>query len=271
MALIVAVFTASLLGSLHCAGMCGAFLAFAVGDVTITGPGAPGISRRGRLRGGAAPHCAYHAGRLMTYSALGVISGSLGAALDLGGAMVGVQRIAAALAGAVMIGFGTVTLLRLRGVRIGRLPLPGVAQRVLVRGQRWALNRPPVHRALLIGLLTTLLPCGWLYAFAITAAGTADPGLGALTMAVFWAGTLPVMVGLGAGVSAAAGALGRRLPVVTAMALLGVGIFTVAQRLTISADALVAGDRGIIPIGTRAAAERAAGLNDGHLPCCEDR
>ncbi|RMF85708.1 MAG: sulfite exporter TauE/SafE family protein, partial [Planctomycetota bacterium] len=92
-ALIAAVFVASLLGSLHCAGMCGPFVAFAVG------------ADAGRT-GGAWRHVAYHGGRLVTYSLLGVAAGALGAALDLGGAWVGVQRTAAIVAGAIMVLFG---------------------------------------------------------------------------------------------------------------------------------------------------------------------
>ncbi|MBL0922801.1 MAG: sulfite exporter TauE/SafE family protein [Phycisphaerales bacterium] len=186
-ALIGAVFAASLLGSLHCAGMCGAFVAFAVG--------APAEKRPPEW----ALHAAYNGGRLVTYTALGGAAGLLGGALDLAGEMVGLQRLAAALAGAMMVGFGVATLLRLRGVRVGRLRLPRAMTRALEKGHRAASSRPPVVRAALIGLLTTLLPCGWLYAFVITAAGAGDAALGALTMAVFWAGTLPALVAVGGG------------------------------------------------------------------------
>ena len=72
--LITSVFVASLLGSLHCAGMCGAFVAFAVG---IDDPDA--ARKRARL------HAAYNLGRLVTYSVLGAIAGAIGGALDLAG------------------------------------------------------------------------------------------------------------------------------------------------------------------------------------------
>ena len=166
-ALISAVFIASLLGSMHCAGMCGAFVAFAV-----AGDGRPQASR-------ASLNAAYNGGRLITYVALGAIAGSLGAALDLGGSMLGVQRTAAIAAGVMMIGFGGLAILRASGTRIPRLPLPGTLQRFVAAGHRIAFDLPPMTRALVVGLLTTLLPCGWLYAFAITAAGTASPALGA--------------------------------------------------------------------------------------------
>ena len=226
-ALIGTVFLASLLGSLHCAGMCGAFVAFAVGS-----PATPG--------GRAACAAGYHGGRLVTYALLGAIAGSLGAALDWGGSMLGLSRIAAVMAGAMMIGFGVVTLLRLRGVRLSVLRPPAGLARFVGAGQRFAMGFRPLPRATLIGLLTTLLPCGWLWAFAITAAGTGSAAWGAATMAVFWLGTLPVLVTLGLGVQKLSGALGPRLPAMTAVALVVVGLLTVIGRLGVDGRAMAA-------------------------------
>jgi sulfite exporter TauE/SafE len=50
-------------------------------------------------------------------------------------------------------------------------------------------------------------------------------------MAAFWAGTLPVMAGLGFLAQRALGPLRRRLPVVTAAALIVIGLLTVAGRM----------------------------------------
>lgn len=46
-------------------------------------------------------------------------------------------------------------------------------------------------------MLNGLLPCGFVYFFAITAASTADPLYGALVMAIFGMSTIPAMFGLG--------------------------------------------------------------------------
>lgn len=251
-ALILAVFVASLLGSLHCAGMCGAFLAFAVGD-----PGSPG-------GGGARLHAAYNLGRLVTYAALGGVAGLIGGALDTGGALLGVQRLAAIGAGAIMTGFGVVVLLRTRGVRVPRLPLPRAFERALSASHRRAARQAPIVRASLTGLLTTLLPCGWLYAFVVTAAGTGHPGWGALTMAAFWLGTLPVMIALGAGLRRATGALGKRLPTLTALALVGVGGFTVVQRIRLAPF-----ERSAVATDTGAQIERVTSLKSSDAPCCD--
>ncbi|MDX2115994.1 MAG: sulfite exporter TauE/SafE family protein [Planctomycetota bacterium] len=220
--LIVSIFLASLTGSLHCAGMCGAFLAFAVG---LDG------SRSVRAR--AALQSAYHVGRLATYTALGVVAGGLGAAFNTGGELLGVQRVAVVCAGSLMVGFGVITVLRLNGVKLPAAPVPQAARRLAERTLRSSLSLPPLLRAASTGLATTLLPCGWLYAFVITAAGTGRPGLGALTMAVFWLGTLPALVAVGAGVQSIAArlpAIGRRVPLITATIIVAVGLLTVFGR-----------------------------------------
>lgn len=219
--LILAVITASLLGSAHCAGMCGAFVAFAVG-----------ASPHERAAPRWALNLAYNLGRLVTYITLGIAAGALGAALDLGASMVGVQRVAAMAAGAIMVGFGLIAILRLRGVRIPRVPLPRAITQLAAAGHRRAFDLSPLARAAAVGLLTTLLPCGWLYAFVITAAGTANPAYGALTMTAFWLGTLPIMGAIGFGVGAITGSMRKHLPLVTSLLLVAVGTWTLVNRAT---------------------------------------
>lgn len=239
--LIAAIFAASLLGSLHCAGMCGAFLAIAVGgDLGASKPAA-------RVQ------AAYHVGRLLSYVALGAAAGSAGRLLDLAGSLAGIRPIAAALAASAMILFGLTAFLRTRGVHLSRLPLPTFVTSLSRAGYRVAMRHPPLPRAFAIGLLTTLLPCGWLYAFAITAAGTGSAGLGAVTMAAFWAGTLPVLVALGTGLQRLSGPLARRLPAVTSLVLVAVGLYTLAGRLSLDPAALAS----VVPTAEHSA------------PCCE--
>lgn len=214
-ALALTVLAASLVGSLHCAGMCGGFVAF------YTGAG-------GRRQG--LGHAAYNIGRLAAYATLGALAGALGAALDLASAPAGIQRGAAVLAGALIALWGTRTLLETAGVRMARLEPPAALRGAVARGVAAVAVEPPVTRALVIGLLTGLLPCGWLYAFIVTAAGTGDPLRGAGLMAVFWLGTLPVMAGLGVAVQTLAGSLRRWVPAVCAVAMIVVGLLAVAGR-----------------------------------------
>jgi sulfite exporter TauE/SafE len=256
-AMLITVLIASLVGSLHCVGMCGAFVAFAVG----TGE-APGVGNKSLLI------AAYNGGRLVTYMALGAAAGGLGAALDLGGSYIGIQRTAAALAGAVMIVFGTVALLRIKGVRLPKAPLPGMLVKIVSVGQGLAMAMRPLPRALTIGLLTTLLPCGWLYAYAAVAAGTASPVYGALTMAAFWLGTLPALVAVGAGVQSLAGVLGKHLPTATAIVIVLVGLFTVVHRLELSSAVYAQAPATATARSPEQAAEQVKQLDPGTLPCC---
>ncbi|MEM1329770.1 MAG: sulfite exporter TauE/SafE family protein [Planctomycetota bacterium] len=221
--LIAAVFAASVLGSMHCAGMCGAFLAFAVQ------PGSKG-SEGGRRDALWPLHSAYHVGRLLTYTLLGFAAGGLGAAIDLGGRAAGVQRAALIGAGGLMVFFGVVAILRQVGMRLPRAPLPRAWRELIGKGQRLAFEMPPLARAWSIGLLTPMLPCGWLYAFAVLAAGTGEPVAGGLVMAVFWVGTLPVLIGLGVGVQAMTGVLRRHMPLLTSLAVVAVGLWTLLGR-----------------------------------------
>lgn len=215
---------ASLLGSVHCAGMCGPFVCF-----YATGGSGAGASR------GA--HAAYNFGRLVSYLVLGAVAGLVGSGVERLGALAGLSRGAAILAGALMIGWGIATLVTSGGVRLPRLegrapwknPLGGALAR--------ARGRPPVVRAAIVGLLTTLLPCGWLYTFVFAAAGTGAVLPAMATTALFWAGTLPVMVGVGLGAQRLTGALRARLPQVTAIAVVVLGLLTISGRLQLHATA----------------------------------
>ncbi len=212
MGLLVTAVIASFVGSLHCAGMCGPLVAFAVGDP----------------RGGRAArvwlHVAYHGGRLLTYALVGVVCGLFGAAVDRGGARLGCHRVAALLAGGMMIAVGLAAVLRAVGVRLPQTALPGFVQRLVLSGQRAAIALEPLPRALCIGLLTAFLPCGWLYVFACYAAGTGSPLQGGLFMIAFWLGSVPALVLVGTGVQTLARLLGRRLPLVTALAIVVLGV-----------------------------------------------
>jgi sulfite exporter TauE/SafE len=212
------VLMASLMGSLHCAGMCGGFVAFYSGGETTAG--------RSRL----VAHAAYNGGRLLTYVLLGVFAGAVGAALDRVGAIAGVQRVAAFAAGFLMVGWGVYALLQALDVSLPRFPFPRSITRATSRLFGKLRGRPPVVRALLLGLLSTLLPCGWLWAFALLAAGTGDALQGGLVLAAFWAGTVPVMLGIGVSIQALSAPLRKRLPAVTAAMLIVVGLVWLTGR-----------------------------------------
>ncbi len=214
-ALLASILGASLLGSVHCAAMCGGF-------VCLYAPDARDVRA----------HMMYHVGRLSSYIALGVLAGLVGASVDQLGSAVGYARLAPIVGGILLITWGLVAVYRALG-RSTWAPRrkdssPPLAQQ-LITGAR---GRSPHTRAYLIGLASTLLPCGWLYAFAATAAGTGTVLSAIAVMAVFWVGTLPVMTAAGVLIQRMTGPMRARLPLVTAAAMIVVGLVAVSGRLS---------------------------------------
>jgi sulfite exporter TauE/SafE len=217
--LIGTILLASILGSVHCAGMCGAFLLFALGT-----PSDKPSHSKALLQG------AYHFGRLITYTAMGVIAGFVGSSVDVGGRWLGIQRGAAIVAGSIMVLAGLIAGLRLLGVKV-KLPAGGTRmQKVVAAGHRASSRMPPPARALAIGLLTTLLPCGWLWMFVVWAGGTGSAASGAMVMAAFWTGTVPLLAVIGVGIQKLGPRVRAGLPAVTAMLLIGMGAWTLYGR-----------------------------------------
>ena len=233
-ALVVSVFIAAFLGSAHCAAMCGGLACFVAGDTHA-----------------ARATAAYNGGRLIAYAILGAIAGTIGAGFDQAGSIVGIARPAAIVAGMLMIIWGGVTALTAAGFHIG-LPriLPAGTQRAIGAVMRNMRDRSPMQRGLSLGLLTPLLPCGWLYAFVMTAAATGSAPRGAFVMAVFWAGTVPAMVALGLGVQRALGPFRTKLPAITAAAMMVIGLLTVVGKFTPGAHARHPDTTATVPAAT---------------------
>ena len=182
-------------------------------------------------------HVAYHGGRLVTYMLVGMACGLVGASIDWGGSLVGVQRMAALLVGGLMVLVGLIGVLRYSGVRLPNWPGGRWIQKWVVKGQRTALQMRPMPRATIIGLLTAFLPCGWLYMFAIVAASTSSALWGAAVMAAFWLGSVPVLTLLGISIQTFAVAVGRRIPLAISLVIVLFGLYTIGGRLTIPAAA----------------------------------
>jgi uncharacterized protein len=217
-ALVLAVLGASLVGSVHCAAMCGGFLAVVAG-----GPA-------GRLRP-VILSLAYSGGRLIAYGTLGLVAGALGTVVDVAGAVSGVERAAAIVAGVLIVLWGSLTLIEIAGVRIALLRAPRALARLLSLGVRAIAPWPAPVRGFVLGLCAACLPCGWLYAFVITATGAGSPVGGLVVMLVFWLGTLPVMSVLGVGLGILAAPLRRKLPAACAIAMIVIGLATLGARL----------------------------------------
>jgi sulfite exporter TauE/SafE len=207
-ALWATIFASSLAGSLHCVAMCGPLVGLHAGARSL------------RL---ALVHAL---GRLTTYAALGALAGLFGGVVDMAGHLAAIQRGAAIASGILIVGWG------LRTIAIARnwIAASGAAPVLFQRGLVQLRTRRAVSRAWLIGVLTGLLPCGWLWVFVVSAAGTGRAWTGAAVMAVFWLGTVPAMIGVLAFGGPVLAWARRKLPVITAGVMIALGLVTLATR-----------------------------------------
>ncbi len=211
---VLTVASASVLGSLHCVAMCGPLVALAH----------RGAAPDKRWSASASAALWHSSGRLLTYITLGVMAGIVGKAVDIAGRVGSVQRVAAILSGLMLIGWGIWTVLPLAQRRASAGSSHFAQRLVQLRG------RKPSVQAAMMGVLTGLLPCGWLWAFVAMAAGTASAWGGASVMAAFWLGTLPAMVGLLALGGGVLTTLRNKRPMLIAIVLVGMGVFTLVTR-----------------------------------------
>jgi hypothetical protein len=144
--------------------------------------------------------------------------------LDLAGEAAGLVHVAALLSGILVILWGA-------SLVFPRFSVKSPLDRFLGRRLAQLGTRPKLFPSSMLGVLTPLLPCGWLYAFVVTAAGTGNLFGGALVMAAFWLGTVPALVGMGALVSRLSLPLRARLPVVSGMALILIGFFGLMTKM----------------------------------------
>jgi len=201
-------FTTGLVMSLgHCTGMCGPLVsAYAVAQCNACPSGKkPGISN----------FLTYNAGRISSYTVLGLALGFVGSAARLDDSRVWQAWLALAV-GAIMLllAVGLAGWLPTqRWVESSRLAA------VVVGKMRGLLTAQDPGRRFLLGVGNGFLPCGPVYVMAIGTMTAATPWLGAGAMALYGLGTLPVLVALGLGV----GRIGPKLQ----SRLTGLGAFLV--------------------------------------------
>lgn len=215
--LVPTVLAASLLGSIHCAAMCGAFACMASdrsgeSDLRLQIP--------------------YQGGRLLAYLVLGAIAGVAGHSVTTLGGRAGLAHGASLAMGLLLVVWGGGRIARhLRRSSHPTTRPPEWWQKLAGGWLRRAREAAPERRALLTGLVTGLLPCGWLWVFVAVAAGTGRPLAAMVVMAVFWVGSLPALVGVVIGARHLGAHWQQRLPLVSASLILLLGIMSLAGHL----------------------------------------
>ena len=208
-------FATALIGSLaHCMAMCGPF-------VLMQSPGDRGGALLHRLEGILLLR--YHAGRLVTYVALGALAGWAGQAITGHGAL---RWPLALLFAAAALAFLLQAVSQMAKLPAG--PLAALTRPLADLVVPLAARRPGGFR---LGLLLGLLPCGFLYAALAAAAATGSIAGGAAAMAAFGAGTVPSLVAVGL----TGHTLARRW---RAYAAQGLAVLFLLNALTLSAAAM---------------------------------
>ena len=173
----VAAFMLGLVGSLHCAGMCG--------PIAIALP-LNNQSWFSRISGGLL----YNLGRTLTYGLLGAIFGLAGMGLALGG----LQQWVSIILGALMILAVLIPRIGGAGRKIAGTTekLTGVLKKPFIK-----LFRLRTYKSLfLIGILNGFLPCGLVYIVVAGALIMSEYYQGALYMVFFGLGTIPMLLAI---------------------------------------------------------------------------
>lgn len=163
-----------LIGSLHCAGMCGPLML----ALPKVGVGSFGFAC-GRI--------GHNLGRLSAYALLGVVCGGLGQAAAMGG----LQRW-------VSIGAGIVILTALLPLAKPGLNWPALKfVGFLKLGFSRFLDRRSFLGLWVLGFLNGFLPCGLVYVACAGALALGSAAAGLTHMLLFGVGTIPMMLGIG--------------------------------------------------------------------------
>ena len=212
-----------LLGGAHCAAMCGGI--------------ATGFSAMS-ARGGWMPAVEANLGRVGGYVLAGAIAGGIGHGIVRVARMDWLMLGLRTLVGMVLV-VVALRLLDQRG-RLGFLSRPGMGAWPLLRPLQQRLFPADTHlKRIGLGVLWGWLPCGLSTTLLVAAWLQASAINGALTMAAFGLGTLPVMLPLtwsGARLGRWLQQPGRRTTV--AMIVLLTGVVTVAAPWLMKAPAL---------------------------------
>ncbi len=167
----------------HCIGMCGGIvIAYSSTKIDSTWD----------KRHQTLAHILYSLGRVTTYIVFGALFGFIGSVISFSNMANGILLI---IAGIVML---------LVGLSLsGKMKFLNILEHSIQNSSWYHNNFKELLQSeflgsfYILGLLNGLLPCGFVYFFAITAASTASAIDGAIVMAIFGISTIPAMFSLG--------------------------------------------------------------------------
>jgi len=215
--LIYMAFITGLMGTGHCIGMCGGLV------------GALSLSEAGK-KGGWLFHLLYNVGRITTYTFIGAVVGWLGSALAYTDKFKLATRVLLLWSDlfVITIGLGTAGLLTM--LNFSKLDFPGPMQ-LMTKATAHLRRLPPALSALPLGLMFGFIPCGYLYAVAITAAQSASVVTGAIMMLAFGIGTAPSLFFFGSAAHWLSGKARTWMLRIAGLTVAGMGVINLLKHL----------------------------------------
>jgi len=180
----ISIITIAFLGSFgHCIGMCGGIV-IAYSSTKIQDQWSKATQ--------AFAHLLYSFGRITTYAVLGAIFGAIGGVATFSNTANGILWL---VAGTAMLLTGLSLLGKIKFLTL--IEHSFSSSPWYKENFQHLLKSQTLFSFFLLGMLNGLLPCGFVYFFAITAASTASPFYGAIVMIIFGLSTIPALFSLG--------------------------------------------------------------------------
>ncbi|GAB1450491.1 sulfite exporter TauE/SafE family protein [Draconibacterium sp.] len=214
MAILLSALVLGLMGSFHCAGMCG--------PIAIALP----------LHGNTAPQkifggTLYNVGRTITYGIMGAIFGLLGQGIQ----MIGVQQKISVIMGAVMIISVLFPALFKNQYRMDKSMFSLVGKLKKRIGEMFSIRS--FQSLFFIGMLNGLLPCGLVYMAIAGAIGTGNAAEGTLYMILFGLGTIPMLLTISLAGNIMSQAIRRKINKLIPVMVVVVGLLFILRGLSL--------------------------------------
>lgn len=214
MVILLSALVLGLMGSFHCAGMCG--------PIAIALP-LYGNSIPQKIFGGTL----YNLGRTLTYGVMGAIFGLLGQGVE----MIGFQQKISVIMGAIMIISVVFPSLFRNQYNMDKSWFSLVGKLKKSIGKLFSVRT--FSSLFFIGLLNGLLPCGLVYMAIAGAIGTGELVLGSLYMIMFGLGTIPMMLSIAIAGNILNAAIRQKINRLIPVLVVVVGIFFILRGLSL--------------------------------------
>lgn len=181
---LLSIITIAILGSFgHCVGMCGGI---------VIAYSSTKVQSNWNKNKQTLSHILYSLGRVVTYTILGALFGFLGSVTTFNSTTNGLFLI---FTGLIMLLVGLSLFGKLKFLTLIE---HSVSKQVWYQKSfKKLIASNSLMSFYLLGMLNGLLPCGFVYFFAITAASTGSALYGALVMLIFGLSTIPALFSLG--------------------------------------------------------------------------